>query len=525
MKDFSEKQGENVPETDETGEFSTVFSSPAEHMDEKLKSPKKRRIFAVISSVLAVCVLVGGTLAVIKFIPKKDDEQGNSSGVKTVTVVDFDKSKFDTVTVNNENGEFVFYPESKAESDDSSGDTENKWYLKGVDKEKVSASKIETTVSSAAKITATAEITQKTFDECGLNSPAVKVSVASSELGDFSLAFGDVSPDNFGMYLYSSIDEKIYLVSNSAIDDFVFTALDFASTDAVPAVSVTDESKKYVDDNGTLISFDKMEISGGNFSQPVTIAPLSEDEANVGLSYKVTSPVNRYAEANSVSAVLGAFSSGISVSGVYSFDTDAAAISKFGLDKPDTVIKISVSGQNFTYKFAKRDDGFYALFGDGMNTVKKISPSAAAFLSYGDTDFYSKFLYIRSISEIKNMTFNLGDAVYSFDISENDDEADEKYTVYFGDKRITSGYFQNFYMHFVSVSLVDFSYGKPAVADMTVKITDNGGAVQTLAFYKASATEYYCSVDNSPVGKITSAVYNKLVSDIKTVSQNKDVSN
>ena len=161
-----------------------------------------------------------------------------------------------------------------------------------------------------------------------------------------------------------------------------------------------------------------------------------------------------------------------------------------------------------------------------MNTVKKISPSAAQFLTLGETDFYNKLVYLRSISEVKNMTFSFSGESYSFDISENGEDEDEKYTVLYGDKSIKSQYFQNFYMHFVGMTLIDFSSYKNAPSpDMTVKITDNGGAVQTLAFYKASATEYYCSIDNTPIGKITSATYNKLVNDIKTVSQNKDVSN
>ena len=58
---------------------------------------------------------------------------------------------------------------------------------------------------------------------------------------------------------------------------------------------------------------------------------------------------------------------------------------------------------------------------------------------------------------------------------------------------------------------------------MTVKITDNDGALQTLAFYKTSATEYSCSMSGEPLGKITASVYNNLLSDIKSVSENKDV--
>ena len=100
MDDF--KETPQAEETEEQNEQSTVFSAPKEHNDKGLKSPKKRRITAVIAAVLAVLILVGGTLAVIKYIPKLDDENITSSTEDTtITVIDFDSAKFDTVTVKN----------------------------------------------------------------------------------------------------------------------------------------------------------------------------------------------------------------------------------------------------------------------------------------------------------------------------------------------------------------------------------------------------------------------------------------
>ncbi|MBR6902324.1 MAG: DUF4340 domain-containing protein, partial [Clostridia bacterium] len=316
MDDFSEnKSAENEEE-------STIFASPLEHKEVKLASPKKKRIVAVIASIMAVMVLVGGTLAVIKFIPKMQDEN-NSSSANSIIVIDFDKGKYDTVTVKNENGEFVFLPKSDSESN------EIKWYLKDSDEDKISATKTDSIISSAASISASLEITKKAYDECGFNSPFATIDVKSKELGDFSLILGDKSPDNFGRYLYCSVDEKIYLVSEDVAESFVFTALDLASTDAVSPISVNTKNEKYVNENGTLISFDKLVISGSRFKQPITIVPNDQD---VGFTYKTLSPISRYADNTKVSSLFGAFSSGISVSGVYSFDTDTVAQKQLGLD-------------------------------------------------------------------------------------------------------------------------------------------------------------------------------------------------
>ena len=125
MDDFSENQ-EGLGE----GE-STVFSAPAEHKGENIKSPKKRKILAVIAAALAVLILVGGTIAIIKLIPEKDDKD-NTSSEQTVSVINFDKSKFDSVKVKNPNGEFVLLPEKGT-------DDTIKWYLEGISVDKISA--------------------------------------------------------------------------------------------------------------------------------------------------------------------------------------------------------------------------------------------------------------------------------------------------------------------------------------------------------------------------------------------------
>ena len=62
---------ESVEEnTDEV--FSTVFSAPAEH--KRAPKRKKHRLLVAIASVLSVAILIGGTVAVIKLIPEKEEE-------------------------------------------------------------------------------------------------------------------------------------------------------------------------------------------------------------------------------------------------------------------------------------------------------------------------------------------------------------------------------------------------------------------------------------------------------------------
>lgn len=523
MDDFTEKQEitDEAPANEQ--EESTVFSAPPEHKKEKLKSSKKRTVLSIVAAVLAVCVLVGGTLAVIKFIPKlkKDDDTASTPKTETLNVSNYGDAvdKFDSVTVKNKNGEFSFYPKAG-----ESGE-EMQWYVKGVDESKISVYKTEDIISSAASLRAILEIDKKTREDCGLDTPVTTVSVASKSLGDFTLLIGELSPDKTGVYLYSSIDEKIYLVSESEVSEFEFTLLDLANTDSVPPVTSLADMGDYAQ-SGTLMTFDSLTVSGSKFMHPISIRQISEEDVSkVGFAYRIVSPISRYGSQQSIDSVLTAFSSGISVSGVYSLDTDAAVLKEFGLNNPDVVLTLHANGVSFIYLFALQEDGNYALFGDGMNTVKMISPSAAEYLSLNEDDFYNKSVYIRYIAELKNMTFNSAQGVYSFDISENPEDAQEQFDISLGDKHIDSENFQNFYMEFVSMSLVDFSTEAVGESELTVKILDVDGKIETLEFFRSSATEVCCSYNGEMLGRITSATYNKLLSNIKTVSENKNVEN
>ena len=66
-------------------------------------------------------VLAGGTVAVVKLIPEREDESSVPT-IETITVLNLDSDDFKTVTVTNENGVFKLYSEEEEpeETDDSS---------------------------------------------------------------------------------------------------------------------------------------------------------------------------------------------------------------------------------------------------------------------------------------------------------------------------------------------------------------------------------------------------------------------
>ena len=70
-EDNSISADEKSADTNENDAFSTIFSAPQEKRPYNPKNTGKKKILSVIAALVAVAVLVSGTVAVIKLIPEK----------------------------------------------------------------------------------------------------------------------------------------------------------------------------------------------------------------------------------------------------------------------------------------------------------------------------------------------------------------------------------------------------------------------------------------------------------------------
>ncbi len=189
-----EKETENTAE-----EFSTVFSDPSAHDRTESPKKKKKRLMAAIASVLAVAVFAGGTVAVVKLIPEKEEDTASSPYLQEETIADFESDDYTTLTLNNEKGTLNLYSEREAASDDTDNSSDSTstsdaevvtWYVEGVDKELISTSSVATFVGSAITVDVVREITEKTAADCGLESPSISFNAVDTEGETFSVNIG-----------------------------------------------------------------------------------------------------------------------------------------------------------------------------------------------------------------------------------------------------------------------------------------------------------------------------------------------
>ena len=520
MSQFQENNDLEKEVTSEVSEDfeSTIFSNPEAHKEKK-KTSKKGFIIKIIAAFLVVAVLAGGTFAVIKLIPEKQVETPDES-LKSITVLSNLSSDVSEVNISNKNGEFKLYPTKEV--------IDNKdttvWHLDGIDSSLTESTTISNIANNAVALSASRAIDQKDrpLSDFGLDNPVATATVKFSDKTEgYSLMIGKASPDNSGTYLKVSNKDKIYIVDSTITDAFTFEAIDLGNAEAFAPAEFEGDISAYVNDSGALSTFDYLTVSGERFPQKLTIKPYANELRSTIVSYITTTPTVRYAD--KVESLISPFSNGISVTGSYSFDMSQENIKKFGLDKPDIILTMSIKSQEKTFKISMVDDNYCAVINEDSKQIKKVALSALTVRDLKTEDCYNPWIFMEPVKELSNFTVITEGKTYSFDIEYNADDEENEYVITCNGKKINDSNFRDFYGNFSILKCADFTTGSvsgaPAATIKATFLVD--GETVTLDYYKVSETKYQYSKNGVPMGKISSLDYNKIIKNIKAVSQDK----
>lgn len=522
-------------------EFSTVFSAPAEHKT-VANNKKKKYLLKAIAGVLAVAILGGGTWAVIKFIPEKQDENANISlpNNQPTALKETQSDDMKTLTVKNELGTIKFYSKvEKATDENTSSDTTSSqsevttWYIDGVDKSYISTSSVGNFVGQFGTIESVREIEGLSLSECGLSKPTVTATAVLKNGDKYTLTIGDVADSLTGNYYGKLSDsDKIFLLESGYVDELAnVTALDFDATVSTPAYEAPEGADDYLGEDGTLAFFDKLTIRGKNFDSDVVFETNSNKELSNMLGYVVTSPSKRIAE--NAEYIVSIFKSGMSVDGAYAFGVSDANLKKYGLDKPDFTATIDILGKKMTYKFKLQNDGNCAVVADGAKVISRVAASTdlsggegkvvlSDLMEFTEIDFYASWISLYNIADLKNFNVTANGKEYSFSIKENTDtESEDSFIIKVNGKQIDCSSFQYLYQYFISMSCSDYTVealnSKPEV---TIEFVFNKKNYKnsTIEFRRSGASRYQYTVDGIDMGKTTSAAINKFVKYLEKVA-------
>ncbi len=520
MNNFDENQNINNIEPEE--EFSTVFSDPLLHktVADGKKGNGKKRLLNVVAGLLAVAILIGGVFAVVKLIPKMDDE-GTSSTTPKITVLEMADKDIKKVTLTNKNGTFVM---NNTASKDDDGEEEYSWSLNGYKDSVISQSALSNITANVLNISALREITSKTAAECGLSNPQVNAEVLKSDDTAFSVLVGDKSPDNSGVYVKLSTQDKIYLVPGEIDKNLTFTALDLANTEAIAPITLGSKYSEYMAD-GTVVTCDKLTLTGKNFGNGLVFTQNNDEDVSNLVPFLISSPINRIA--NNVDYALAPYNSGIAVSGAYALDVSAQTLNSLGFNSPDIALTAKFDDYSYSFKFKEQADGGYAVWHTGCELILKVEDTALELFKCDTISFYSPWVCFVAIDDLNGMNVVADGKEYKFDIKvDTAEDAEEKYIINYNGKKLTASIFQEFYRYCISLEASDFiienANTKPEY-ELTFNYSAKGRKAMVVKFYRVSATKYQFSVDGEMLGRVNATDVTRISDYIEDVIKNKEI--
>ncbi len=542
-------------------EESTIFSAPSEHR-EKVK--KKSKLKPIITSVVALALVIAITVTTVILWPvKEEEEDGDSIGITLIQLIDDSVfyniteytetenddgtvSKFpvigtdnvlvDRVVLNRSDYtlEFVLAQYEQETTDDDGNEvtvTKKEWALKNVDRSLTSYSTIDNTVTSFMEQGYVKKISDDKNDgrDYGFDNPEYKVDFykPGSDEVYISLIVGGKSPADDGRYLTTSKDEKVYFVRSTDLYHYEKVETDFVNAESIPAIGAEEDySSEYFTD-GQLIMCEKLELWGKVPGDRYEIITKTVDHDRIFNSYHIVSPVARPANDDNMGNIVSLFSYGITSTGCYSYSTDKEELKKYGLDDPDFGVKLYVNDVESSFIATLQEDGNYAVYYADNKTIMKVPASSLIPAAYTKKEIFNELLFIEDIASTSSITIESAGEKVTFDISTKyDEEADDDVIsgVRVDGKSVTTLNFQNYYSYLIQIKpqsydVQDTSKLTP-VTVMTIAHKD-GSAATVLKYFKVSESRYQVETNGVKMGLISSSEHTRIMKYAKNVAADK----
>lgn len=521
-----------VAEPEENEASSTIFTKNKEEekKPKKIVSGKKRRRNIIILLITACIVLAAAVFAVVKFLPNLNDEEEEieTPTIKVHTVTEKNMRK---ITVKTANRTLVLTGALEEKTTSNSTGSEETvqtidWTLEGADDSLISESSLSSLSSAVSSLYATRQMTDTTLDY-GLENPSITVEVEMQNAEEnFTIYFGNLSPDESGYYAKVAGEENIYLVAAGTVDTINTTPEKLANTVIVSAPSIDDarsDEKIYFDeDEGTISSFDSIALSGSYYPNNILLTSISNDMAK----YQITVGKKvRYANETNVTAMLGLLSDGLVAIDTYKLSPSKQDIKNYGLEKPDAVITLKYASKSVTVraKLYDAEKNYYAVMVDGLDAVYAVTADALSMLEKREADFYNEFVFLEYLNDFTTVEINANNKNYNFDIAYDSEE--ETMTVTSNGAAVDDTLLSAYYQYLVTMSPTETEdTSASSTAAYTAKLKNKDGSKNfTIQLFKQSERRYLLKINGESYGVVSSTLYESLTTYIQYVMEGKGI--
>ena len=492
-------------------EESTIFTSS--EIDTAKKQKKKVSGFKILIILLAIVLVLCGSIAAIMLTNKDDEDDTESFDATTIKIINNETIDIEKINIENQSGKLEFYA-AKITTEDGEQDT---FLLTGFDKELIADSYITSIADKTAMLEALREMGGN--GDYGFNNPSATVRVKGRNgLKDYSFVIGGQSPDKTGYYLKIDGNDKIYLVATSVADLFFSTPEDLTNNSLILPPNSETISAEYLND-GNLAYVDSITISGGNYEQAINIVHTDNDMA----AYKIVAPINRYAKLDAVNGYLELITSGITAQGCFKLNPNGTDYEKFGLTRPDTIIEIKYDKETVKIIAKKQENGNFAVVIDEKKAIYEVSSEALAVLNYDLTSLLNQYVFLQNVEDFKNITFNDNGKEYSFDISYNEDKNTTTET--YNGKDVDNDLFRTYFDYYTYLKPeLENSYNKGKTEFTAIfNFRDSKKGKITVEFSKHNDRQYLVTIDKHEQGLISYTYFDNIKNYLQNVIENKGI--
>lgn len=423
---------------------------------------------------LAVVVVIAAVVTVLCLLPGNGSDSTSSAGSSStaassgeeVTLYDRDEKDIESITVKNDNGEFVFKPTTKTESDGTID-----FAVEGYENLNVSNSVVSGIAQFGQKLRILKEIGETDrLADYGLTDPAARYTVKYKDGSSVTVLLGSTLNSNANQrYAVEEGKKTVYAVSADAMVNVRSTTL--LSTTLISAATTNQSSGE-----ATCPTFGYIRISGRDHEDPIEIYPTSQ------LTMDATSPLKMFTYYIDGKTKLPLYSSAtekylldmctVTATDIAAVNPTEAQLKEYGMDDP-IVLRFQTVETDSDNKETKTEYNLkvgtideqnqtaYAMI-DGVNVVYVVGMSKLSVLTMSAYDMRDTLLYIVNADSVETFELDMNGQHYEFDherterVSSSSSQASSgtassvvyDYTTYYNGEELTM--FSKFYQQFLS---------------------------------------------------------------------------
>ena len=457
--------------------------------------------------IVAACAVALGTALVV--LQHTGGENASSSSVSSSTDIQLiSKQSSDVVSmkVTNQKGSYTIIPVttrnlasaasgsvSSAASSSSASTATTTYTVEELGGYPVDTSAATSVMQNGFSLSATKSIgTVSDLSTFGLENPQATVEVKFKDGSTFGYKIGNATATNeSAYYMCGDKTDSVYIVNvDAGLLEPVTYFLDKEMISVKTAASASSSDSASSGD----YSFTRIALSGTAY--PGGVVMEMKDGA-----LAIVSPDEYEVDSDNLQTLETPLTS-LTADEAVAYDPDAAALKKYGLDKPTAVAEYSVNKENHKLVVGAKNGSQYYVMADDKNVVYSVaSDSISGLATQSPYALRSKLVFLPNIKTVKTMT------------------------VTNGGKKLDYESFRGMYENVISIALYDDKTvkpsGKPAASLEYGYFDKSGGDV--IQFYDAGDRRYTIVKNGKIFGTCTQTVLQSALQKVDDFAAGKKV--